>query len=93
VASCSFFCSALLSSSCILVSCIFGSGTGVFLNPNPEKNESVPLQRELLFAMTLPTTFTSSHSVGLGTFFIIIGDFFSQSHCGFQKIDMQDNIQ
>jgi hypothetical protein len=62
----------------------FGVGVGAFLNPSPQKNESVPLQRESAFLITLP----SSPSTGFGTFLIMIGAFFPSSPCGFQKIDM-----
>jgi hypothetical protein len=68
----------------------FCTGVGAFLNPNHEKNESVPLHNEsVFFTTTFSEAFVlSSPLVGFATFLIIIGVFFPSSHCGFQKIDM-----
>jgi len=66
----------------------FAIGVGAFLNPNPQKKESVPLQRDPVFLTTVFSTFVSSPSTGFGTFLIMIGAFFPSSPCGFQKIDM-----
>jgi hypothetical protein len=67
----------------------FAIGVGAFLNPNPQKNESVPLHRESVFLTTaFSITFPSSPSTGFCTFLIMIGAFFTSSPCGFQKIDM-----
>jgi hypothetical protein len=85
----SFLSSFSFSSSCTLLSIGFIIGVGAFLNPNPQKNESVPLQRELVFFITaFSQVLISSPSTGFGIFLIMIGVFFPSSPCGFQKIDI-----